>query len=61
MTEVYFLALKKVNSCTVNYCKEDKEADMKDKEQEVIIWALHILWLHSSLLLPVLEVDPEED
>ena len=34
---------------------------MKDKKEAVVICALHILWLHPSLLLPVPEVDPEED
>ena len=34
---------------------------MKNEEEAVIIWAVHILWLHPSLLLSVREVDPEED
>ena len=34
---------------------------MKNEEEAIIIWVVPIHWLHSSLLLPVREVDPEED
>ena len=34
---------------------------MKDKEEVIIIWDFQLPWLHPSLLLPVLEADPQED